>query len=347
MFSNSCQWFWSPWTLKRDSPTEWVFSHSHQWFWSPQTQQTHILDECSAILVSNSGLLKHTGEQTHILDEYLAILVIGSDLLKHWRAKLTCWMGVWSVILISGSNLLKHWKANLQAKWVFSHSHQCFWSTQKLERKLTSWIVIQPFSSEVLIHSNSEEQTHFLDILISSSDLLKHQRWTHPLDGCSTILVSGSDLLKHQRGNSLAGYMFSSSCQWFWFAQTMESKLTIWMHVQPFSSVVLICSNSEEQTHSLDNLISSSGLYKDWRANSLAECMFSHSLSVALIFSNTGEWTHMLNGNSAICYVSGSDLLKHWQVTNFLNVSNFFISEIHNHLRSLTDLSFKALIKFQ
>ena len=33
-------------------------------------------------------------------------------------------------------------------------------------------------------------------ILVSGSNLLKYQRWTHLLDVCAAILVSGSDLLK-------------------------------------------------------------------------------------------------------------------------------------------------------
>ena len=48
-------------------------------------------------------------------------------------------------------------------------------------------------------------ETHKLDgcspLLISDSgsDLLQHWRETHWLDGCSPVLVSGSDLLKHWR----------------------------------------------------------------------------------------------------------------------------------------------------
>ena len=44
---------------------------------------THILDGCSALLVSGSDLLKKKDwRETHILDKCSAILIIGSDLLE-------------------------------------------------------------------------------------------------------------------------------------------------------------------------------------------------------------------------------------------------------------------------
>ena len=43
---------------------------------------THILDGCSALLVSDSDLLKKDWRETHILDKCSAILIIGSDLLE-------------------------------------------------------------------------------------------------------------------------------------------------------------------------------------------------------------------------------------------------------------------------
>ena len=75
-------------------------------------------------------------------------------------------------------------------------------------------------------------------ILVSSSDLFKHQRGTHllhsallvsgsyllkqsgthNLDTCSALLVSGSDLLKHWRETyklNVCNSVFNPSCQWF------------------------------------------------------------------------------------------------------------------------------------
>ena len=81
---------------------------------------------------------------------------------------------------------------------------------------------------------------------------------------CSAILVNGPDLLKH------------------------KERLTSWIHVQPFLSVVLICSNTEE-THKLN--------------------VGSAIMSVVVICSKL-ERTHILDGCLAIL-VGGSTLLKH------------------------------------
>ena len=92
-----------------------------------------------------------------------------------------------------------------------------FSDLHRMEKKLTFWMHVQPFLSEILL--KIEEQTHFLDecsvILV---DLLKHSgSGVNSLSGyvCSTIFVSGSDLLKYQRANSLAGYVINHSPQWF------------------------------------------------------------------------------------------------------------------------------------
>ena len=143
---------------------------------------THILDGCSAILVSGSDLLKasNTGEGltrwmpvgvqpfwsvdvtqicsnigTHKLNGCSALLVsgLGCDVLKHWRG--THMLDGCSAFLVSGSDPLKHWR-----------------ETHKLNG-----------CSAIMI-------------LVSGSNLLK-QRGTHMLDGCSGFLVSGSDPLKH------------------------------------------------------------------------------------------------------------------------------------------------------
>ena len=79
---------------------------------------------------------------------------------------------------------------------VFSHFHQWIGSALNAEERLTYWMSVQPFLSEVLIQSNNTgELTHFLNvcssILVGGSDLLKHWRMTHPLDRCSALFISG------------------------------------------------------------------------------------------------------------------------------------------------------------
>ena len=61
---------------------------------------------------------------------------------------------------------------------------------------------VQPFLSVVLISSTLKRDTQsgsMFGILVSGSDLLKHQEATHTLNACSDIFIS-SDLLKHWRG---------------------------------------------------------------------------------------------------------------------------------------------------
>ena len=51
---------------------------------------------------------------------------------------------------------------------------------------------------QILEHEAGEGLTCWMDVqLVSGSNLRKHWRATHLLDGCSPVLVSGSDLLKH------------------------------------------------------------------------------------------------------------------------------------------------------
>ena len=68
---------------------------------------THKLDACSAILVSDSDLLKYgTRRATHKLDVCSAIFF--SDLLKHIGCRATHILDTYSTNLVSGSGLLKH-----------------------------------------------------------------------------------------------------------------------------------------------------------------------------------------------------------------------------------------------
>ena len=148
LFSHSCQWFWSAQTLKRDSLPECMSSHSSQWFWSAQTL-THILDPCSVILVI--------------------------QIYSNTEEGLTSWIHVQpsqSLVLICKT--LKNYS---QAGYMFSHSHQCFWSSQEMESNSPTGCMLSQSSV----------------ILISP----KHWRVTHILDACSVILISSSDLLKY------------------------------------------------------------------------------------------------------------------------------------------------------
>ena len=110
---------------------------------------------------------------------------------------------------------------------------------------------VYPFLSVALICSNSGEQltawmgVHlFLSVALICSSTGEA---THSLDGCSPFLVSGSDLLKDWRGDSLAGWVFTRSCQWLQSAQALERRLTCWMGVHLFLSVGLICSTAGER----------------------------------------------------------------------------------------------------
>ena len=68
-----------------------------------KTGETYNLDRCSAILVSDSDLLKDW-RVTHNLDGCSAVLVSDSDLLKDWRG--THNLDRCSAVLVS-SDLLK------------------------------------------------------------------------------------------------------------------------------------------------------------------------------------------------------------------------------------------------
>ena len=160
---------------------------------------------------------------------------------------MTHWLDAQTFLSVNGSDLFKHWRVNLQPGCVFSDS-QWFWSAQILEKnsqtesdvcsailisdsdmlkcrrathKLYGCSVIHVSGSYLLKHLRA---THFLDahLDILVSHFLKHWRVTNFLNACPEILISNSDMLKHWV-NSLAGCMFSHSCQCFWSVQTLES----------------------------------------------------------------------------------------------------------------------------
>ena len=139
-----------------------------------QGRVTHILDGCSAILISSSDLLKQ-GRATHWLDACSAILVCGFVLLRQGRT--TYFLDACSIILVSGSVLFIHQKTHSQAGHAFNHSHQKFCSAQTLARN----------SHPGCMFNNSCQWFWSA----------KHWRTTHFLGvACSVVLVSGSDLFQ-------------------------------------------------------------------------------------------------------------------------------------------------------
>ena len=190
-------------TLESNSLPGYVTSHSHQDLICSNTGEGLTRWRCSTIPVSGSDLLKHWKRDSH----------------PEWVISHFCqWFWwIWSAQTLERDS---------QPGGIFSHSCQWFRSMQTLERDshaggvfslsyqwfsntgegLTCWRGVQPFLSVVLICSNTGERlTSWRSVLttilvVSGSDLLKHWRGTHMLEGWSIILVSGSDFLKHWRG---------------------------------------------------------------------------------------------------------------------------------------------------
>ena len=150
---------------------------------------------CSAILVSNSELLKHRRE-TDILDPYSVILV--SSNIRKVTHILQAQPSL-SVVLIYTDQGATH------------KLDTCSVSGSDLLKvvKLTSWMYIQ--QSVVLICSKSDSLAGCM--FINGSDQLKKKLESNLLATCSTAnLISGSDLLKHLRiTHSLDVYALVSS----------------------------------------------------------------------------------------------------------------------------------------
>ena len=140
-----------------------------------------------------------------------------------WR---THWLDASGCSAKVGSNLLKTWRMT-----------HCLYGCSPV---LVS-------SSDLLKHWRA---THSLDgyspILVSGSDLTEYWRVTHILDGCSPVLISGSDLLKHWRGTHLLDGCSAILVSGSDLLTNTGEQLTNWMGVQPFLSVVLICSQTLE-----------------------------------------------------------------------------------------------------
>ena len=134
---------------------------------------------------------------------------------------------------------------------------------------LTSWMGVHPFWSVVLICYNTEEGVTFWMVFILSNQWF----WS-------------SQTLKR---DSQTGWVFTRSCKWSWPVQTLESnslpeyvftilvsssdllnlreRLTSWIGVHPFSSVVLNCLTLER--YSLSGWVFTHSCQWFWSAQTL------------------------------------------------------------------------------
>ena len=137
-------------------------------------------------------------------------------------------------------------------------------------------------------------------ILISGSNY-QNINLTHSLDAYSVNPISCSNLVKHRK----AAHKLDV---WFLLVILIRSntgKLTRWMQVQLFLSVVLIFFNGWEK---------------------LTTWICQPFTSVAVVLLKYWSATHILNMCSSVL-ISNSHLLKHWRTTHFLNAcSNILVS---------------------
>ena len=233
VFTRSCQQFKSAQKLVSDSLPRWVFARSCQWSWSNTeewlTNWMGIHRFSSVVPIStNKGEKLTTWMDVH---PFLSVVLICSNT---WE-KLTAWMGVHqfsSVVLIclkTGEGLTS-WMGVLPLLTVILN---CSYSGEGI----TSWMSV--FSYQWFWSSQTKERDTQPDecspVLISSSDLIKHWRGTHILDGCSPVIVSSSDLLKHWGTHLLDE--FSPFLSVVMICSNTGEGLTCWMNVPPFLSV--------------------------------------------------------------------------------------------------------------
>ena len=102
--------------------------------------------------------------------------------------RLTSWMGVHpflSVVLICSST------GERLTPWMGDHPFlSVVLISSSTGEQLTYWMGVHPFLSVVLICLSTESDSHtgwVFTVLVSGSDLLKHWRETHSLDGCSPV----------------------------------------------------------------------------------------------------------------------------------------------------------------
>ena len=172
-------------------------------------------------------------------------------MLKQWRfsgEQLTAWMDVQqilSVVLVCSNT------EEQRTNWIYVQFCQWFWSTQTLESDLHTSSVSQSrqwFWSAQALESYPQAVWCSADF-INGSEMLKRLTVCMGIQSISSVflifsieeqltssmiswmgvqtesdnLVSDSDLLKNWRENSQPGWVFSQSCQWFWYAQLLES----------------------------------------------------------------------------------------------------------------------------
>ena len=98
------------------------------------------------------------------------------------------------------------------------HVHQWFWSAQKLKSNLLAAYSAILISSSDLLKHESGSLPGCVFVHISGSDLVKHWRATHILGAYSAILNSHSDLIKDLR---VTHFLYPCSVM-FWSGQSLE-----------------------------------------------------------------------------------------------------------------------------
>ena len=196
-----------------------MFIQSCEWFCSAQALEKDLLTEW----VFTHSHQWFRSAQAQGLTYWMGIHPFLSVILICPKTgdQLTYWFGVYvflSVVLISSS------AGEGLTAWMGVHPFlSVVLICSSTGEGLTPWMGVHQFLWVVLICS-STRGTHSLDgclpVLISGFDLVYHWWRTHCLDGCLSILVSGSD------------------------SSNTGEKLTFWMGVHPFLSVVLICSST-------------------------------------------------------------------------------------------------------
>ena len=120
------------------------------------------------------------------------------------------------------------------------------------------------------------------------------------------------------------------------------SKTREWLTSCVYSSVVQICSNTREQLTCWMHVQSSSVvLISSTKSDSPAECsVIFVSGTFAQPLESYWRATHFLEGHSAIL-INGLDLLTREQLTSYMCCQIYLVSKIHVQLYNLTSLPFK------
>ena len=134
---------------------------------------------------------------------------------------------------------------------VNTHSCQWFQLAQTLESNSLPKMSVHPFSSVVQISSNTREWlTPWMYVHpFMSHNQLKYMRVTHTLDADSHVLISGYDSIKHWRATHTLNACLPNLVRGS-DSLNIGEQLTRWMHVHPFSSGILIWSNTSDHSQS-------------------------------------------------------------------------------------------------